>query len=249
MYFLAFGYGGMLFDATQDWWTDAESTFQLPGLAYEHYGRPLISILPVLYTVLLFLPLFRVFHCTLDEHGSPSATLPISIFDLLSWTVLAAIVFVWIRFLNSEFAPRTSYSHSTLSQNFKEQTIYLLLSLIPAAVLLVQLVAWRRHWALAVGVLIAGWVFDSLATGLATHTIRTMTGTSLGVLSGDSFDRWCFICGRSLLGFSFGGLALLFGITIGRSQQKTTAGPSDAHGAAVVGGFDVEGVLPPPDDP
>ena len=247
-YFLAFGYGGMLFDATQDWWTNTVPAFRLPGLAYKSYGRPLITILPVLYTILLFLPVSRVFRYTLDERDSPSSMFPISILDLLAWTALAAIIFVWIRFLNSELAPRTGYSSSTLSQNFKEQTIHLFLSLIPSAVLVSQLIAWRRHWLIALGVLFAGWVIDSMATGFATRTISSITGDSFGVLSGDSFDRWCYIGGRSLLGFSFGGLALLFGITIQRSQQEMTE-PSDARGAAVVGGFEVEGVLPPPGDP
>ncbi|WP_345319771.1 hypothetical protein [Novipirellula rosea] len=222
----------MLFDATQDWWTSTVPAFQLPGLAYKSYGRPLITILPVLYTVLLFLPLFRVFRWKLDEGVSLSSTNPISILDLLSWTALAAVIFVWIRFLNSEFAPRTGYSSSTLSQNFKEQTIYLLLSLIPAAVLFTQLIAWRRHWLLAIGVLLAGWAVDSLATGFVAQGIRTLTGTSFGVLSGDSLDRWCYIGGRSLLGFSFGGLALFFGITFRRFQQEATTEQCDGREVA-----------------
>jgi len=96
--------------------------------------------------------------------------------------------------------------------------------------LLAQLFAWRRHWLLAVAVLFSGWLADSLVTGFATHLIRTITGTSLGILSGDALDRWCYIAGRSLLGFTFGGLALLFGITIRRTQLKTTE-PSDGHQA------------------
>jgi hypothetical protein len=232
VYFLAFGYGGMLFDATQDWWTSTVPAFHLPGLAYEPYGRPLITILPVLYTVLLFLPLSRAFRWRLDECDSLSSTNPISILDLLSWTALAAVIFAWIRFLNSEFAPPTGYSSLTLAQNFKEQTIRLLLSLIPAAVLFIQLIAWRHHWLLAVSVLFVGWVVDSLATGFATHWINTITGTSFGILSGDSLDRWCYIGGRSLLGFSFGGLSLLFGITIRRSQQWTTTEQCDRHEVA-----------------
>lgn len=227
-YFLAYGYGGMLFDATQDWWTGTAPEFQLPGLTYEAYGRPLLTILPVLSTVLLFSPLFRTFRYTLDERDNPSSTLPISIFDLLSWTALAAIVFVWIRFLNSDLAPRTGYSSSSLTQNFKDQTSYLLLSLIPAAVLLAQLIAWRRHWIFAVVVLIVGWVFDSLVTGFATQVIGTFTGMSFGILSVDSLDRWCYIGGRSLLGFCFGGLALFFGMTFQRTAKETTTSKSEA---------------------
>lgn len=250
-YFLAFAYGGMLFDATQDWWTDSVPAFQLPGLTYEAYGRPLITILPVLSSVLLLLPVFRVFRWTLDECDRPLANIPISVLDLLSWTALAAVIFTWIRFLSSELAPQTGYSSSTISQNFREQAFHLFLTLLPASVLMTQLFAWRSHWLIAVVVLIVGWVVDSLATGFATHAIAAISGSSFGVLSDDSLGRWCYIGGRSLMGFTFGGLALLFGIRIRQSQaqRRETTEPSDAHGAAVVGGFEVECVLPPPGDP
>jgi len=206
--------------ATQDWWTHTVPAFQLPGLTYEAYGRPLITILPVLSSVLLLLPLFRAFRWTLDECNRPLTNVPISILALLSWTALAAVILTWIRFLGSELAPQTGYSSSTVSQNFKEHAFHLSLTLFPASVLMGQLFAWRSHWLIAVIVLIVGWVVDSLATGFATHAIATITGSSFGVLSADSLGRWCYIGGRSLMGFTFGGLALLFGIRIRRSQPK-----------------------------
>ena len=215
----------MLFDATQDWWTGTAPSFQIPGLVYESYGRPLIQILPVLYTVLLLLPLFRALRWTLADRDSSPTTPPVSIIDLLSWTALAALIFVWIRFLNSDLAPRTGYSFSSLSTNVRETMLLMILSMIPAAVLLAQLFAWQRHWSLAIGVLFAGWAVDSLATGFATHAINVLTGTSFGILSGDSLDRWCFTGGRSLLAFSFGGFALLLGIQIRRPQQETKTVP------------------------
>jgi hypothetical protein len=221
MYVLAFAYGGMLFYATQDWWIG--KNFQQPGLEYTDYGSPVVFSVPLLIYVLLLFPIFRAFRLVLDASDQPISIRSMSIIDLMLWQTLAAVTCAWVRILNSPLAPLTIYSSSTMSQNFRKEGFDLLLSVIPATILIVQLFAWRRHWLLAVFVLVLGWVVDAFATGLATHAITSFTDTSFGVLSGNSFDRWCYIGGRSLLGFTFSGLALLFGISIRKAQPERRA--------------------------
>ncbi len=79
-----------------------------------------------------------------------------------------------------------------------------------------------------------GWVFDSVTTGFATLAIGYFGGPSFGVLSGDSIDRWSYIGGRSLMGFSFGGLVLLLGITLQRCPQVMAVEESNREEAAAV---------------
>lgn len=220
-YFLAFSYGGMLFDATQDWWTGTVPTFSLPGLVYQDYARPLLSVLRALCLTLFLMPILRGLGYTFIESDSQAPSTSVSILDLLAWTALAALICVWIRVLNSELAPTTGYSHAGLVHNFKVQFVYALIAMIPAGLLIVQCIAWRRHWLLAVGVLVLGWVIDSLGTGLATQWLDQWLGMKFGILSGDGMERWCYVGGRSLLGFCFGGLALCFGVSLKREQAST----------------------------
>jgi hypothetical protein len=229
-YVLAFGYGRMLFSATQDWLIQANPSggrtppgvtipFRWPGLDWQDYARPSLDLLSLLTLVWLLVPLFTVIRgqwCEAQER--PESRPTFSLLFLLSWTTVSTIILLWIRFLTwKDIAPQTAYSFQTPTQALTEFATHNIPSeVITALVVIVAAWAWSGGWWRPVVGLLAALLIDGLGHNGLYAVLNWATGSTenQGVLSGPLLEQWSFLVGRNTSIWLALGLAALTGVRL-----------------------------------
>lgn len=231
LYVLAYGYGRMLFAATQEWLhqmgPDGRSVpadaapipFQWPGADWQDFARPSLDLLTLLTLVWVLVPLFITVRGELCEASDRRQLRPtFSIFFLLSWTTVSAVILLWIRFLTWQgVAPQTAYSHLAPTQALSEfVTGNMPSEVIVAGVVMVAAWAWSGRWWQVIAGLVAALLIDSLGHNLLYAILKWTTGSADhgGVLSGPLLEHWSYVAGRNFtIWFAFG-MAALTGVRL-----------------------------------
>lgn len=246
-YILAFGYGRMLFSATQDWLNQVTSSgrrappgsfslpFHWPGMVWQEYARPSLDLLTLLLLVWLLVPMFTVIRGELCEARERFQSRPtFSILFMFTWTTVSAIILLWIRFLTWKgIAPRTAYSFQTPTQALTEYaTQHVPSEIIVAIVVIVAAWAWSGSWWRPIVGLIAALLIDGLGHNLLYAILNWATGSSenRGVLSGPTLEQWSYLAGRNATIWLAFGFAALSGVRL--RSQLISAG-SSAFGTEV----------------
>lgn len=200
-YIVAFAYGRMLFSATQDWLNPSEAIFRFPGSKLEDYARPALDLLSLMMFTWLLTPVVIFSEAALshsDEESKRSGRF--SIYGLIGFTTAAALAIVWIRFLTSNLAPQTAYSHLSPTDAIREWIgTYLPFTIPPLIAATVILYGLTKRWWLALLAFGCAVVLDGFGTGMVAFAVQNITGEQQGgILGGSHIDRWLYVCGRSL---------------------------------------------------
>ena len=218
IYGVAFGYGGILFDATQYWYIGRTPTFRLPGLTWDDYVRLLISFLELSACVFLFFPFVRYFRLSLAPSEPPRVNEHrFSTKDFVSWLALWGIVLLLFWILTLDIVPESGFNVVPAAQAFAGVVVLFLYELVAAPIVIFQLLAWRRGWRSALLVLIVGGIVNYLAWSL-----MTVIACGISETAGCCSVRYSpLVTGWSLQWFVFGGLSLWSGLRlwVGRSGE------------------------------
>ena len=234
VYMIAYAYGRMLFSTTQDWLNASDATFRFPGGKLEDYARPALDLLSVMMFAWLLTPVAILSEAVLsDSDDGSKRSGRFSISGLIGFTTIAAFAIVWIRFLTSEFAPQTAYSHQSPSDAIKEWIgTYLPFTIPPLIAASVILFGLTKRWWVALLGFLCAMILDGLGTTLVASALQYLTGQQQGgILGGAPIDRWLYICGRSLTvccAFSTARLMGVRPIFRNRETQNTATEPSVA---------------------
>ncbi|MBI1246852.1 hypothetical protein GC197_03280 [bacterium] len=215
IYLVAFSYGRILFDATQERWIDPESYIHLPGTRFEDFARPAIDTLMVLMMAWLLTPIAMICLAELSTPTEPATrSRHFSIWGLIGFVTLAAIIMGWVQLLASDFAPQTNYSNASTAkalQIWLGQYAPMHIPHLLAAMLIMFALTKRWWWALAA--LPAAILFDALCTQLIIYVVKQFNGNAqFGILSNANLNRWLYITGRSLTLWSALCTASLLGV-------------------------------------
>jgi hypothetical protein len=234
-YLFAYVYGRMLFSAMQDWLGGTRGAnglipFPWPGTQLKDYARPSLDLLTLLTLVWILVPVFTFTRSRLTEKDyPPNVSSTFSIASILTWTTVAAVILMWIRFLTwKDVAPETAYSFMTptqaLAEFFQEYFPSLLIS--SAAIFLVVW-SWSGRWWLPIVVFVGALLLDSCGHRILYAIIKWTTGDENkgNVLAGPALEHWSFIAGRNAVVWIAFGVANVTGVRFQRSVPPSRVQP------------------------
>lgn len=212
MYLVAFAYGNMLFHPAQDRWTSHGSAFEWPGFEVADYRRS--GIHRLLELVWLMLPLVWISSRALtDAPCAPATKKPLSIFTILGWISLAAIVLAAFRLVSS--SSRSFATHNYFL--FLAQEVPL--SLVYIAAGMAVLWGWSQKWYVALLSL-------PLALGINAVGTRMCIAVAESLLVGTPGDirrsplYWAYVSGSVFVVWLAFGIARLSGMTFATCGAK-----------------------------
>ncbi len=175
-YLLSYAYGRMLFSATQDWMIISDATFRFPGSERNDYARPALDLLSLLMDVWLLAPILILTEFLLAGSGNRTRrTNRFSISGILLFTTTAAIAFAWIKFLTSNLAPQTYYSHLSQSEAIKDWLGNYLPSKIPQVIAAMTIMyGLSKRWWLALLLFLLAISLDSMGTKIVTSSLSSL---------------------------------------------------------------------------
>lgn len=243
LYVTAYGYGRMLFSATQDWnhqhgrdgrpvSTGEYVPFRWPGAYLDDYARPALDLLTVFVLVWLLLPIFKLCRGALAEKPPESKNAgSFSLAFLFGWLTAASVVLLWVRFLTWEgIAPSTAYTSMNPTDALTEFMVeYVPELLIVIAAVMLLVVAWSGRWWLPVIVPVVALLIDGFGHELLYIVLAQIRGSeSVGgnVLTGDPIEQWSYLFGRNLTAWIAFGIARAMGVSFHKASIASREGSS-----------------------
>ncbi len=122
---------------------------------------------------------------------------------MIAFTTIAAVTIVWIKFLASDFAPKTAYSDLSPSMVMKQWIgNYLPFEIPPLLAAILILYGISKRWWWAVPAFFVALALDALGTHAVATALEYISGQPQGgILGGSARDRWAYVGGRSLTTF------------------------------------------------
>lgn len=234
LYVFAFGYGAMLFSATQRWLNQllpnglpqpdkpGQTPFRWPGREINDYGPPAIDLLALLFFICLLLPILAVSrHRLVDrQEGVRSSDRSFSIASALKYTAAVALVLGWIRFLCWRWvAPDSIFSSMEPGQAVAVYASEFApgYSLTLGAALLIA-VGWSGGWGARFGAFIGAVILTVVGHAALYWILENSSADVVGdnPLHSGKLEAWCYSIGCSLAVWVAFGVAHFTGVRFRR---------------------------------
>jgi hypothetical protein len=179
--------------------------------------------LTVLMLLWLLLPMFLLCRGFLADEESNRKRKPISIAFLFGWTMIAAVILLWIRFLTWEgVAPHTAFSSMSATNLLVRNVTQRLPSrAIIAVAVMLMIVAWPRKWWAPLLAFVVALLLDAYGHRAIYWTVEYVTGHEAGsrVLTEATMRRWSYLAGRNFIVWIGFGAAHLTGVSFRRTHE------------------------------